>query len=718
MPLDRRQLKIVTDKETVDEEFASAVFYFTDDSYDEIRKSATKPVELARAEELLRDSRRHARRDTEDTNLEAELLRELYNPSARGSFRAFIKGKKHSDLRFLLNPNGAIPEVSPEEVALLNIDPGGDQSGIWYLTHTREEWNARKASSNESHRAMAPEHYQIVTTIAKNDHLAGVADIRIAAVRGGDRVIAFGLLPTLRVSRVTEAGVEVPFIQESHKRDGGFYVVLPAAMEQGSRHQLRIEYEGDKVISKEGNGNFSVGARTSWYPSLNEFADRATYDLTFKSPRQFTLVGVGKLIKESREGDFTVSQWKSDIPLAVAGFNYGKFIKKEGTVPPAKFGVEAYATTEPPSFLKEVQLTQSDRGPVDGGAPVALGTMSPSVMANTVLTDANNSIRVFEHWFGPNPYGRIAITQQPAFNFGQSWPTLVYLPVSSFLDSTTRWGLLQNSASDYAKFIQEVTPHEVAHQWWGHMVGWASYHDQWLSEGFADFSAALFLEATEKPERVQEFWKKAREALLEKNRYGRRANDAGPLWMGLRLSNARNPGAYGRVVYLKGAYVLHMLRLMMRDSKTGDQAFIAMMRDFVKTHLHQNPSTEDFQRAVEKHVTPAMNMLMNGKMDWFFLNWVYNTDIPRYALEYSLKDENGQTLLVGKLAQSDVSPGFAMRVPLYVEFEGRPVFAGSFPIVGNTTREVRVLLPKKPKRVLLNYRYDVLSADNAVKEVP
>jgi hypothetical protein len=97
---------------------------------------------------------------------------------------------------------------------------------------------------------------------------------------------------------------------------------------------------------------------------------------------------------------------------------------------------------------------------------------------------------------------------------------------------------------------------------------------------------------------------------------------------------------------------------------------------------------------------------------------VYNTDIPRYALEYSFKDENGQTLLIGKLTQSDVSPGFAMRVPLYVEFEGRPVFAGSFPIVGNTAREVRVLLPKKPKRVLLNYRYDVLAADNTVKEIP
>ncbi len=119
--------------------------------------------------------------------------------------------------------------------------------------------------------------------------------------------------------------------------------------------------------------------------------------------------------------------------------------------------------------------------------------LTPSSVAQNTLVDAQNSIRVFEHWFGKVPYGRIAITQQPQFNFGQSWPSLVYLPVSAFLDSTQRWLLMGTSAFNFANFVDELTPHEVAHQWWGHAVGWASYHDQWLSEGFADYSAALFL---------------------------------------------------------------------------------------------------------------------------------------------------------------------------------------------------------------------------------
>jgi hypothetical protein len=714
LALERNQMKAITNSETVDEEFTSAVLYFTDDTYDEVRKSTKTAVDATRAAELLKDSRKRVRKNFEETNLDAELLGELYNPATRGSFRAMIHGKKHSGLHYIVSPRGAFAELnSPEEVALLNIDPGSDQEGIWYLTHYAEEWKNKTASSAENHRAVAPEHYKIETTIAKNDHLAGAADCRFQSLRAGDRVIAFGLLPTLRVSKVSMGGQDLPFIQESQKLDGGFYVVLPSPTVKGTRYTLHMEYEGDKVITKAGGGNFSVGARTSWYPSLNEFSDFATYELTFKVPRPYVLVGVGKLVKESREGDFMVSEWKSDVPLAVAGFNYGRFFKKQATLADIKYDVEAYATEEPPDFLKSATA-----GAAFGeNGDMAVGTMSPKTMANTVLIDGQNAIRVFERAFGPLPYGRIALTQQPQFNFGQSWPTLVYLPVSAFLDSTTRWQLLEQYAFQFAKFIQEVTPHEVSHQWWGHAVGWSTYHDQWLSEGFADFSTALFLEATNpKGDKALQFWKQARETLLEKNAYGRRANDAGPLWMGLRLDSPKNPGAYARVVYLKGAYVLQMLRSLMHDDKTGDKDFTEMLQDFVKTKMFQSATTEEFQAVAERHMKQR-NFQENGKLDWFFAQWLYGTEIPRYALEYSIKTEaDGQISFNGKLTQSEVSARFATMLPVYMDFDGRAVRVLTVPVVGSATREFSVKLPKKPKRVLLNVNYDVLCSDATVKE--
>lgn len=71
--------------------------------------------------------------------------------------------------------------------------------------------------------------------------------------------------------------------------------------------------------------------------------------------------------------------------------------------------------------------------------------------------------------------------------------------------------------------------------------------------------------------------------VLDKNEFGVNANDAGPLYMGLRLNTLKNPGAYRKLVYPKGSMVLHMLRSLMWNPQTGDQDFIVMMHDFVQT---------------------------------------------------------------------------------------------------------------------------------------
>ena len=516
------------------------------------------------------------------------------------------------------------------------------------------------------------------------------------------RVIHFGLLPALRVERVTYKGHELPFIQESRKEDGSFYVIMPDVLAEGQSYEIGIEYDGNKVVENEGSGNFAVGARTSWYPSLNAFADQATYDLIFKVPHQYTLVGVGKLVKEWREDDYQATHWVSDTPLAVAGFNYGLYKKKSVADNVTHYDVESYATSEAPDYLR--QFNQA---------------LSPSAMAQNAMVDAENAIRIFDIWFGDAPYGRIAITQQPAFNFGQSWPTLVYLPVSAFLDGTQRWMLMGGSAFKFADFIQEVTPHEVSHQWWGHMVGWASYHDQWLSEGFADFSAGLFLQLVEKNNaQYLKYWDRARETILAKNNFGIRANDAGPLWMGIRLNTFKNGPAYNRLVYPKGGFVLHMLRMLMYDRQTGDKDFIAMMHDYVTTNLHKNASTESFKAIVEKHMKPGLDLAHNGHMDWFFSEWVYGTEVPSYRLEYSLtREDGGKYLFAGRVTQSDVSNHFVMSVPVYFDFDGNVIPAGTVSLIGNqTSNEFKIHLPKKPKHVLLNANHDVLAAAAVVKE--
>ncbi|HZF40174.1 MAG TPA: M1 family aminopeptidase, partial [Blastocatellia bacterium] len=434
--------------------------------------------------------------------------------------------------------------------------------------------------------------------------------------------------------------------------------------------------------------------------SVNSFNDRATFDLTFKVPKQYSLVSVGKMVKDWQEGDLAASQWVSDIPLAVAGFNYGRFKKKEVTDSDTKYQIEGYAVSEMPDGLRDT----------------GIGGMSPARLLDNSLVEATNSIRVFTHYFGPLPYGRIAITQQPEAFFGQAWPTLVFLPVMSYLDSTQRWMLMGSVNRNLTEFVDEVNAHEVSHQWWGHVVGWSSYHDQWLSEGFAFFSAGLYLKATEqKPDKYLNYWKHAQELLLEKNEFGLRPNDVAPLWMGYRSAFHKQPRAPQALIYRKGGYALHMLHQMMYDPQNEDKAFIAMMQDFIKTHHNSNASTEAFKGIVEKHMLPKMDLTGDKKMDWFFLQWVYGTEIPRYRLDYTLTPEaDGKCLLTFKITQSDVSQGFRMLVPIYLDFDGaRLMRLGEVKMFGSSTSdEIKVPLPRKPRRVLINANYDVLASES------
>ncbi len=519
------------------------------------------------------------------------------------------------------------------------------------------------------------------------------------------------LVPSLRVSSVVSDGKEVPFIQEDRKLDGAFYVILENLLKAGGEHHLVITYEGDKVVHKAGGGNFSVGARQSWYPNLNSFHDYAHYDLTFRVPKQYTLVSVGKLEKEWQEQGQSCTHWQSGIPLVVAGFNYGIFKKKEITDKTTGFAIEGYANSETPDYLKEIALQSETAGlesmGAGAGAP-SLGTMSPSSLMNGTLTEAQNAVRIYSTWFGKPTYSRLALTQQPDFDFGQSWPTLVYLPMSAYLDSTQRW-MLVGIDKGLSEFVEEVTPHEVAHQWWGHTVSDATYHDAWLSESFAEFSAGIYLQVTQKPDRVNRFWADARKRILEKNKFGQAPNDAGPISMGFRLNTEKN-FAYSTIVYEKGAFVLHMLQQIMYDKNESDKPFIAMMHEFVEQYRNRNATTEDFQKVAEKYVTPHTDLAGNGKLDWFFSEWVYGTAIPKYTIDYTVtQDSSGKFQVKGSLTQSEVPDNFGMIVPIYLEFDTGIVRLATASMAGNHTTPFQVVLPKKPKRILVNPFYEVLA---------
>jgi len=717
--LDVKEMERRAGGPTAEEDFTEVVLRFTPDQYQkfsEVFGSKTgTPAEAPSALQHWKEKVRHRHEvpegltqaflESDDIdNVDADVLAAIYNPKHPSFFNAYMRGSPDKDLRFFMRMRvGAVPQIdSPEEVALVNSSGGGMEDGIWYLQHLKSELLARTASSQEDRRLFATRRYNIETVIGKNNHLTSRATIKFEPLVEGERVMKFGLLPNLRVTRVTgEGGNELHFVQENRRADGSFYAILDEAPAMGKEHSITVEYGGDKVLYNAGGGSYYVGARTSWYPNLNGFGEKVVYDLTFKVPPSNVLISVGKLDGQRTEEGFAVSHWVTPVPVAVAGFNYGKYQKMDYPDSITHYEISGYYLTELPDNLRGYR---------------ALESMAPSAMTKYALDQARAQLQVCTMYFGRAPYDNLKITEQPNFNFGQSWPSLVYLPISAYTDSTQRWMLFGGISSGFTGFVQEVTPHEVAHQWFGHGVGWASYHDQWLSEGFAEFAAALFLQQATGPKWEKdyiEFWERQRKRILDKNSFGVSPNDAGPLWLGLRLISPRSPQAYQGVTYSKGAYVMAMLRSLMYadlgSSGNRDQAFIDMMHDFMEKHREHAASTESFKAIVEKHMTQKMDLQQNGRLDWFFQEWVWGTQVPRYSFKYELQPaEGGKFKVHAEITQSEVDEKFAMFVPIFADFGQGMVRLSQVPIVGNSTKAINFIIDRQPKKVALNAYKEIL----------
>jgi hypothetical protein len=713
--IEKHTLKIFTGEEGIKEQFTHLILRFTDKTFEQIKASPNATMKTGgsaanQARGLYRDNQDLLRKRLRD-NRELRTLYDLYNPAREGYFSAFIDGKRFNKLVFLLEPLG-VPNATPEEIALFSY--GDTDGGLWTAFHREEEYKQGTASSAEDNRLIDITHHEIDAAI-KGTRLAATDRLTFRNLRAGTRVVPFDLFGPLRVRRVQDAdGNDLNFVQEDKNEDSDFGVIMPKPLEEGKTYQISVQYDGTDALRDSGGGNFILIPRSTWYPGNANvlFAeDRATFDMTFRYPKAYTFVGTGApTAPDAREGDLAVAKWSSGpTELAVAGFNYGLFKKKVINDKDTGYDVEFYANTEVPGEIRAIQQQIEQAESRGGSTMTTLGMVSTTKMADSALADAQNATRIYNIFFGKLPYTRIAMSQQPAGFFGQAWPTLVYMPYLAYIDTTQRNQLL-GTRGGTDTFWRYVAPHEIAHQWWGHIIGWDSYHDQWMSEGFAEFSASLYVQIIRGDEKFVDFWEDLRKLVIESTpaTKDRKPYTVGPVTQGYRLNSGKTGGVARRLIYPKGAYILHMLRMMMQQhGRAGDARFQAMMQDFVKTHFNQDVSTEDFKAIVEKHMTPEMNLDGTGKMDWFFNEWVYGMQVPAYKFEYKLTSGN---TLNAKVTQSGVTDDFKMLVPIYVDMGKGWSRLGSARMIGNTTVEIKdMLLPAAPKRVAVCAMNDVLA---------
>ncbi|HLW85109.1 MAG TPA: M1 family aminopeptidase [Candidatus Sulfotelmatobacter sp.] len=713
--VERKSLKLLTKEDAFSENFERAVLRFTDSTYDDIKKASAAASGCDGGP--LKDSQ-HVTRHRLKYNLESRILEDVLSPEPGGLFVAFIHGKRY---------NG-------EE--LYTIDPREGRDQVDFQTYDDNkfgDWASFPASGAHARGTVGHttriEHEQLDTTLEKSANLIGKATTSFTAHANGVRVVPFNLFRTLRVRSVTgEDGQALSFIQEDKNDDAEFAVILPRVLAAGDHCAVTITYEGKEAVTNEGGGNYYTvpAARMNWYPNdrgggLGEYV---TYDMTFRIPKGMQIAATGVRLSESNDGGQNVTVWKSEAPQTVAGFSFGKFKMEDAKLDKPEYFLQSYANDEPPDWVKALKSRAEGDTPTsnlgmlrgrEGGEEVALGSMSTTGLNKKALAEGALAVQFYTDYFGPSSFKHLQLTQQTACNFGQSWPELVWIPICYYFDATVRHQL----GMDWGDrgYWKVVTPHEVAHQWWGHTVGFSSYRDQWMSEGFADMSASLYLSLIEKnPKKFIAFWNDERDLLLERDAQGFRAIDAGPLTMGYRTSNSRTGfDTTSRLIYPKGAYVLHMIRMMMHDNRGGDQLFKETMQDFVKTYTNKAATTEDFKATVEKHMTPEMDLEGNHKLDWFFNEYVYGTQLPSYKQDSSFDvGADGEVVLDLKVTQSNVDDKFRMLVPVYLEMaDGNMFFLGRARIAGNNSLEQKIPLKglkTKPRRVVLSYYDDVLAS--------
>jgi len=602
------------------------------------------------------------------------------------------------------------------------------------------------ANANAHANGVSITAFQIQASVQPPTMLRASTEVNLRTRSGGERTLLFELSRYLKVDAIEADGQPVDFIQNpaiegtqlQRKGNDLVAVVFPAPLAPGQELKLRFRYAGE-VLSEAGNGLLYVGERGTWYPNFGLSPEQ--FEMEFHYPANWTLVATGKQLlpaggneKEVESngglGAEKVSRWRSERPIPVAGFNLGKYVRAE-----AKAGnilVEAFGTKSVeksfPRGKPEVIVPTSPPAPGSRSRSRSMEPLvvtppppSPAHDVQAVADKAAKAIASFSQWFWSYPYGSLALTQMPG-NLSQGWPGLVFLSSFAFLSPQEQTDLRLDPVT--RELDSQVLVHETAHQWWGDLVLWKSYRDQWLAEGLANYASLMMLEQ-QKPAQFRQVLEKYRHDLLSENKDGEKLRDAGPVTLGQRLESSHFPEGYEAISYERGTWLFHMLRMMLRDSEMADHSrkgranlrtnpdepFFRALRKARERYAGKRMSTEDLVQVFEEELPRPLWYENRRKLDWFLEGWIKGTAIPELeAREIHITEKTGITTVTGVIVQKDVPDDLVTAVPVYATTAGGAlVFLGEVLADGAETA-FRLTAPSDMRKIVLDPRQTILSA--------
>ena len=485
------------------------------------------------------------------------------------------------------------------------------------------------------------------------------------------------------------SGEPLQFVRATHDRrlaedlqEPWITIMLPRTVGPTEAFVLEIAYEGELIDYRRDGRTYVLKDVLHWMPRHphSRGTPGSRMRLTYRVPERFRVASGSTLVDERVVDDTRIMRWVSPTPVGSMSFNLGRFsvTDVDRTAPPR---ITVYEDRTRPGF-------------------------APGNRAKTVA-DLTGALETYTDYFGPYPFDSLLLTETSTDN-GLAFPGLVLLSFQAF-------GELHTGEAELFR------AHEVAHQWWGVAVEFEDYRDQWLSEGFAQYSAALYtLSGMQREDQFMDMLDAWRLDILGEVNVGQgngqhygfrpeaiRLSDghrSGPLTVGYRLRSGDTPLDYRLLVYEKGAFVLHMLRMMLVDLHNGDdQPFRNLMRGFVKDHLVEAATTQAFETATTE--------AFGEPMEWFFDQWVHGVNVPTYRPDLQVvraTDAADPFVLRGRIQQEDVPDGFRMPVPIVVRFDDRPPVAHRIWVDAETV-DVEIPLPAEPSDIEFNYHHGVLA---------
>lgn len=372
----------------------------------------------------------------------------------------------------------------------------------------------------------------------------------------------------------TEDGRTLQF----HHQLGQLLVDLGTAVQADKPFKLRFKIDGDFLIRPNGDNFWQLGVEP-WFPQPDLAGQYMTVHSTVKVEQPFVPFAPGKTLSRTLEGNYNVVVNEVNKPVQFVVVHAGKYyyeeLVREGlTIRVASYGIKKKSASE--------QLARL----------------------------AQSIIDFYEPWLGPFPFDELNVLEINALGFGQAPPGTMFITREAFEPKSDTLSQIFSQGANHRY------AHEIAHQYWGHVIKMGSYEEQWLTESFAEYSSSLFVRLLKGEggyHRMVKTWRNNAKHALDvasiptANRI--RSSDFGA-----------NRMDRTHLIYDKGAFVLYALH-----QELGDDMFLSFLRSYQGVFAWKYGTTQDAVRLLQ-HLT---------KKDYsdFFERYYWGTELPEVDIK-------------------------------------------------------------------------------------